>query len=162
MVNWVWWFLIPLWKESLSNDSQQYHQYQQNERPSLTSNHWTQKSMTYAIGNPGSGFGQTHKFMGLNQLMGFEPSPFNKRFSNSNNSYKQIIKILFISSFLNTSTVLDLIKKLVEQKINHISHNLFGILTCVDLSYEYSKIFCQIWRDWQYNLKLAQCCSYLK
>ena len=32
-----------LWTESLSGDSQQYHQYQQNKQQPLTSNHWTQK-----------------------------------------------------------------------------------------------------------------------
>jgi hypothetical protein len=32
---------MPLWKESLNNDCQQFHQYQQNEQPPLTSNHQT-------------------------------------------------------------------------------------------------------------------------
>jgi hypothetical protein len=40
-------------KESLINDGQQFHQYQQNEQPSLTSNHQTNKNMTYIPwGNP--------------------------------------------------------------------------------------------------------------
>jgi len=30
-------------KESLNSDGQQFHQYQQNLLPSLTSNHWIQK-----------------------------------------------------------------------------------------------------------------------
>ena len=32
-----------LWKAILNNDGQPFHQYQQNERPSLTINHWTQE-----------------------------------------------------------------------------------------------------------------------
>ena len=34
---------IVLWKESVDSDDQQFHQYQQNEHPSLTLKHWTQK-----------------------------------------------------------------------------------------------------------------------
>ena len=32
-----------LWKESLNSDTQQIHQYQQNQQPPLTSKHLTQK-----------------------------------------------------------------------------------------------------------------------
>ena len=35
---------VILWNESLNSDGQQFHQYQQNEQPLLTSNHWTQGS----------------------------------------------------------------------------------------------------------------------
>jgi len=49
-------------KKSLNSDSQQFHHYQQNGQPPLTSNHWTQKdTMTFGIWNPGSGFGQAQK-----------------------------------------------------------------------------------------------------
>ena len=39
------------------------HQYQQNEQSPLTSTHWTQKKkmMTYDLGIPGLGLGQTQK-----------------------------------------------------------------------------------------------------
>ena len=39
-------------KKYLNNDDQQFHQYQQ---LTLTSNHWTQISTTYVVGNPGPG-----------------------------------------------------------------------------------------------------------
>ena len=43
-------------KEPLNSDSQQFHQYQQNEQPPLTSDHFAQKkSMTYRVGNWGPG-----------------------------------------------------------------------------------------------------------
>jgi hypothetical protein len=31
------WFLTNLWKESLNSEGQQFHQYQQNEQPPLSS-----------------------------------------------------------------------------------------------------------------------------
>ena len=48
---------VELWKESLNNDSQQFHQYQQNEQPPLTSNNTT----TYGVRNQGPRLGQTQK-----------------------------------------------------------------------------------------------------
>jgi len=54
---------INLWKENLNSYGQQFHQYQQNEQSPLTSNRWKfkKKIMTYGIGNPGPGLGQTQK-----------------------------------------------------------------------------------------------------
>ena len=53
------WNIDILWIESLNSDGQQFHQYQQNEQSPLTLRQWTQKkTMTYDIGNPGSGLRQ--------------------------------------------------------------------------------------------------------
>jgi hypothetical protein len=47
-----------LWKESLSSDDQQCHEYQQNEQSPLIEH---KKFMTYDIGNPDPGLGQVQK-----------------------------------------------------------------------------------------------------
>ena len=61
-----WW---PLrFSLTLNSDGEQFHQYQQNKQPSLTSNHWTQKrkrTMTYVVGTPGPGLRQTNKMFVL-------------------------------------------------------------------------------------------------
>ena len=64
-----------MWKESLNNDGQQFHQYLQNEQSSLTSTHKTQKkTVTYDVGNPGPGLGQAQKY-GRNKLVNVIPTP---------------------------------------------------------------------------------------
>jgi hypothetical protein len=53
-----------LWKEILTTDRQQVHQFQQNEQSLLILTHWThtiKKTMTYNIGNPAPGLGQAQK-----------------------------------------------------------------------------------------------------
>jgi len=40
--------------------------------------------MTYAVGNPGTGLGQTQNVAKLNWLMGSQPSPLEKWISNCN------------------------------------------------------------------------------
>ena len=51
-----------LWKEGLHSDSQRFHQYQQNEQPSLISKNCTLKNTTtYDIEIPGPGLGQADK-----------------------------------------------------------------------------------------------------
>jgi len=55
---------VLLWNESLHNDGQQLHQYQQNEQSLLISNndHCTKyKIMTYDVRNPGLGLGHAQK-----------------------------------------------------------------------------------------------------
>ena len=41
---------------------QQFHQYQYNTQLPLTSNHWTEKTTTYGIRNPGLGLGHIQKY----------------------------------------------------------------------------------------------------
>ena len=50
------------WKESLNNDGQQFHQYQQDEQSPLIITHLTQKEITtYDVGNLCPGLGQSQK-----------------------------------------------------------------------------------------------------
>jgi hypothetical protein len=49
-----------LWTGSLNIDGQQFHQYQQNGQPPLTSNHQPKYKST-RLGKPGPGLGQTRK-----------------------------------------------------------------------------------------------------
>ena len=64
---------VELWKESLNNDGQQLHQYQQNEQPPLTSNNTT----TYRVLEIKVLDWDRHKNVtGINLLMG--PSLFDK------------------------------------------------------------------------------------
>jgi len=61
-------FLI-LWQESLNSDSQQFHQYQQNDQSPLTE-HKKKLTTTYEVGNPGSGLGQAHRYDGFEPVNG--------------------------------------------------------------------------------------------
>ena len=61
-------------KESLNSDGQQFHQYHQNKQTPFTFSHWTQKiNMTYDVGNPGPGLGQTqemwHGWNGISTIL---------------------------------------------------------------------------------------------
>jgi hypothetical protein len=52
-----------IWKESLNNDGQNFHQYQQNEHSSLISADFTEhnnKNTTYDVGTTGSDLGTAH------------------------------------------------------------------------------------------------------
>ena len=57
-----------------SDGQNNHHQYQQNEQSPLTLTHWTLKRPLQ--GNPGPSWGQAHTVVGLNQLMGSQPSLF--------------------------------------------------------------------------------------
>ena len=50
----------------------QFKKYQQNEQSPLLLSHWIHG------GNTGPGLGQTHKYGGLNRLMGSQPSSLDK------------------------------------------------------------------------------------
>ena len=66
---------ILLWKEHQNTDGQQFHQYQQNEEPFLTSNHWTQKRSWHMMWEIWVLDWNSHKLVaGLNQLMGSQPT----------------------------------------------------------------------------------------
>jgi hypothetical protein len=80
-----------LWsKESLNSDGQQFHQYQQYEQLPLTSNHWTQKKPQYVTLESHVPPWDKHKnVVGLNRLMGFQPSPLDNWISNGNISKQQ-------------------------------------------------------------------------
>jgi hypothetical protein len=51
-------FTVLSHEESLTSDGEQFHQYQQNEQPPLTSNNTT----TYGVRNQGPRLGQTQKY----------------------------------------------------------------------------------------------------
>ena len=53
-----------LWKESLSIDDQQFHQYKQNKLSHLILTHWTQKEKTRTsdVGNPSLGLGHVPNY----------------------------------------------------------------------------------------------------
>jgi hypothetical protein len=59
-------------KYVLNSDSQQFHQYQQNEQSPLTSHIGTdtKNTTTYDIGNPGPCLGQTPNCGGVKSLNG--------------------------------------------------------------------------------------------
>ena len=60
--------------ESLNNDGQQFHQYQQNKQPSLTSNHWTQKrSQHMVLEIYVQARNRYKKVVVLNRLIGYPP-----------------------------------------------------------------------------------------
>jgi hypothetical protein len=68
------WYLIwiqILWKESLNNDGQQFHQYQQNKqlRPTNLLNIKKRGKMTYDFGNPGPGLEQAQNISKLWQII---------------------------------------------------------------------------------------------
>ena len=70
--------LAPNHKKRKSySDGQQFHQYQQNKQPHLTSNHWTQKGHeTNDVGNPGANFGHAHqggRVKPVNEIPTFHP-----------------------------------------------------------------------------------------
>ena len=69
------WFTNIL-KESLNNDGQQFHQYQQYEQSPLTFAHWTQnKTTTYNVWNPFSDLGQAQKCGGVKPFNGILTPP---------------------------------------------------------------------------------------
>jgi hypothetical protein len=57
-----------LWKECLNHDGQEFHYYQQNVHPSLTSNNFFLKHTAYGFGNPCPIMGQAQK-CGLDKSM---------------------------------------------------------------------------------------------
>jgi len=48
-------------KESLNIDGTKFHKYQQNGQPPLTPPLNIKQTMTYGVGNPSPGFGQSQK-----------------------------------------------------------------------------------------------------
>ena len=77
-----------LWKESLNNYGNQFHQYQQNEQLHRNVTDVTEDEKTYDVGNPRPGLGQAHKNMaGWKRLMGSQPSSLDNWISNGN-TYK--------------------------------------------------------------------------
>jgi hypothetical protein len=64
-------------KEGLNSNSQQYHQYLQNEQSPLTSNHskWNKKA-TYYVGNPGADLWQEEKCSDAYAVDGIPSLPF--------------------------------------------------------------------------------------
>jgi hypothetical protein len=57
-------------KESLNSNGQQFYQYQQNEQSPSASTHWTQKRLTYGVGNLVPGFRRTRQCGGAKLVNG--------------------------------------------------------------------------------------------
>ena len=55
--------VLTVWKWNLNINGQQFHQYQQNEQPSLTSNQWTKKQKN--SWHMASGLGQAQQCGGF-------------------------------------------------------------------------------------------------
>ena len=68
----LWFCDTQVCKESLNSDDIKFHQYQQNEQSPLilTELPNTQKTMTYDIGNPGSGLEHAQKSGGVKPING--------------------------------------------------------------------------------------------
>jgi hypothetical protein len=77
--------LYVLWKETLTSDGQQFHQYQQNEQSPLISNCWAQKRPEYMLLEIYVLLGQVQKYGGVKPINGIPtPSPLDNWISNNN------------------------------------------------------------------------------